>query len=346
MERVLEPEVMDTAAEAEAYDLMDHTEVNRAFVSRFLDLGGGGRVIDLGCGPAHIAIELCRRDPFARVCALDASDHMLERGRARALEAGLGSRIELVRGDAMRTPYPDRAFDSLMSNSIVHHLPDPRPFLWEVARLVREGGAILLRDLFRPESDDELWHLVDIHAGDATSEQQKLFADSLHAAFTPAEVAAMLAECGLGDLRVYASSDRHWTAEREGVILRIDGHVERALALTFTALAALRRGRVERAAPQSGAEGLPLEALLSEARPLRGASHVRLHAADLTASLALGAPASRAEVLFCEGSRPLAREHGGPVRLAPGIDRCAGVKHLRRIEIACGPPADARVHAS
>ncbi len=216
MERVLEPEVMDTPSEAEAYDLMDHSEVNRAFVERFLEIGGGGHVLDLGCGPAHIPVVLCRAATGARVTGVDAAAHMLRHGARRIREAGLGHRIRLLRADAKRLPFRDGAFDGVMSNSIVHHLPDPRPFLAEVRRVVRPSGSILLRDLLRPGSEAELEHLVDLYASDSTEEQQRLLADSLHAAFTPAEVRAMLAECGLADLIVYASSDRHWTADREG----------------------------------------------------------------------------------------------------------------------------------
>ena len=42
MKRIVEPEVMDTREEAEAYDAMGHGEVDRAFAERFLELGGGG----------------------------------------------------------------------------------------------------------------------------------------------------------------------------------------------------------------------------------------------------------------------------------------------------------------
>ena len=39
MERVLEPEVMDTAEEAAEYDSMDHTEPNATFIARLIELG-------------------------------------------------------------------------------------------------------------------------------------------------------------------------------------------------------------------------------------------------------------------------------------------------------------------
>ncbi|MEZ6069552.1 MAG: hypothetical protein R3C10_04605 [Pirellulales bacterium] len=67
LDRVLEPEVMDTAAEALAYDRMDHTAVNMAFVDDLIAAAGEANdltnVLDLGTGTALIPIELCRRAP-------------------------------------------------------------------------------------------------------------------------------------------------------------------------------------------------------------------------------------------------------------------------------------------
>ncbi|MBI3845997.1 MAG: methyltransferase domain-containing protein [Planctomycetes bacterium] len=345
MERVLEPEVMDTESEAKAYDSMDHSDVNRAFIRRFLELGGSGHVLDLGCGPAHIPIELCRREPHARVTAVDAAESMLAVGKRRVIAAGLAERIHLVRADAKRLPFDDHSFDSIMSNSIVHHLPDPRPCLREIARVARAEGAILLRDLVRPASEAELDHLVDLYAGDATVEQQGLYADSLRAAFRVSEVKAMLAECGLDELRVYASSDRHWTADREGAILRVDGLVEHPIALTFSALS-------EQTKSTPGEGGVALEALLALARPQSAGTHLTIHGADaFCASVPLADVAARAGILFREGRLPLARERGGPVRFVipdattcgkGGIDRCATVKAVVRLEVTEGARPDSR----
>ncbi len=64
MKRQLEPELMDSPAEAVAYDQMDHAEVNRRFVDDLLDAIGTTEgeltVVDLGTGTAQIPIELCR----------------------------------------------------------------------------------------------------------------------------------------------------------------------------------------------------------------------------------------------------------------------------------------------
>ena len=73
MERVLEPEVMDTVEEAESYDAMDHSGPNEAFVERFLELGAGGRLLDIGCGPGHVPLLLASMREEVQVVGVDLS---------------------------------------------------------------------------------------------------------------------------------------------------------------------------------------------------------------------------------------------------------------------------------
>src|SRR4051812_24889168 len=103
--RVLEPEVMDSAAEARDYDAMDHATVNRAFVADLLAAGRPGNpVLDVGAGTAQIPIELCRQLPGTHVVAIDLAEHMLEVGRGNVRRAGLDAHIQLERRDAKQLP--------------------------------------------------------------------------------------------------------------------------------------------------------------------------------------------------------------------------------------------------
>lgn len=47
-------------------------------------------------------------------------------------------------GDALRLPFPDATADTVLSTELMEHLPDPRAFLSEVARVLRPGGAFIL----------------------------------------------------------------------------------------------------------------------------------------------------------------------------------------------------------
>lgn len=215
MDRILEPEAMDSFEDAEAYDAMDHTEANIAFVERLLELGAkGGRFLDVGTGPAAVPIMLAQRLSTIEVIGIDLSVSMLELGDFHIAEAGLTERITLGQADAKDLPYPSQFFDGVVSNSIIHHIPDPLPMLREVNRVVRSDGLILIRDLIRPETTEVALGLVEQHAGGATPYQKKLFYDSFLAAFTISEVEDMLVQVNLPGAVVIQSSDRHWSIER------------------------------------------------------------------------------------------------------------------------------------
>jgi predicted protein tyrosine phosphatase/ubiquinone/menaquinone biosynthesis C-methylase UbiE len=215
MQRVLEPEVMDSLSEAIEYDSMDFIEVNAAFARSAAALGPVfGNVLDAGTGTARIPIALCALRPEWKLTCIDLSANMLKVAAENVERADVRSQISLELIDAKAMPYLDNYFDMVISNSIIHHLPDPVKFLQEVQRVLKPNGAIFLRDLLRPETLEIRDNLVKLYAGDCNANQQQLFSDSLQAAFTLDEVEMMLETVGLEKLRIYESSDRHWTAER------------------------------------------------------------------------------------------------------------------------------------
>ena len=215
MDRVLEPEVMDSLEEAIEYDSMDFTEVNSAFARSAAVLGPVfGNVLDAGTGTARIPIALCELRPQWKLTCIDLSANMLKVAAQNVERADVRSQISLELIDAKEMPYPDNYFDMVISNSIIHHLPDPLPFLQEVRRVLKPNGAVFLRDLFRPETREIRDNLVEMYAGDCNAHQKQLFSDSLQAAFTLDEVEEMIQNARLDGLRIYESSDRHWTAER------------------------------------------------------------------------------------------------------------------------------------
>jgi ubiquinone/menaquinone biosynthesis C-methylase UbiE len=216
--RILEPEVMDSLEEAVDYDSMDHSAVNRLFVDDFLEtvkrLGGTGRplwVLDVGTGTAQIPIELCRRAGFVRVTAVDLASHMLQIGQRNLIRAGLESVVRLEQIDAKGLPYGDAEFPAVMSNSIIHHIPEPLAVLREMRRVLKPGGILFVRDLLRPPDIATLNRIVETYAGDANLHQRQMFHDSLHAALTLDEVRDLLAAIALPREWVSPTSDRHWT---------------------------------------------------------------------------------------------------------------------------------------
>jgi ubiquinone/menaquinone biosynthesis C-methylase UbiE len=210
--RVLEPEVMDSAEEARDYDAMDHAAVNRVFVADFRAFWDGrGLVLDVGTGTAQIPIELCREVPEVRVLAVDLAEHMLRVGRENVERAGLADRIRLECRDAKQLPFAPGSFAAVMSNSIVHHIPEPAAVLAEMVRMAASGGTLFVRDLLRPDDDGEVRRLVAAYAGDANAHQQQMFGDSLRAALTLGEVRGLVSALGFDPAGVRQTTDRHWT---------------------------------------------------------------------------------------------------------------------------------------
>jgi ubiquinone/menaquinone biosynthesis C-methylase UbiE len=211
--RRLEPEIMDTPEDARDYDAMDHSAVNAVFVSDFLRFrpAAPGHVLDVGTGTAQIPIELCRHSTAATVVALDAAGEMLKLARANVARAGFDARILVADGNANHLPFPTGAFDAVLSNSIVHHIPDPYDSLTEMVRVCKLGGHVFVRDLLRPDDEPTLERLVDTYAAGANDRQRQLFHDSLWAALTLAEVQSLVAQLGFPPDTVAQTSDRHWT---------------------------------------------------------------------------------------------------------------------------------------
>jgi ubiquinone/menaquinone biosynthesis C-methylase UbiE len=218
--RVLEPEIMSSAEEAGEYDAMDFSATDQSFAERAAELARGARwIFDIGSGNAKIPLAMCALAvATTQICAVEMSAEMLAAGVRNRLRASADARrLLFLHADAKQLPLPDACAELVTSNRLVHHIPDPRAVFREIARIVRPGGSILIRDLVRPESEEELAQLVDTYAAGSSQLQRRLFSDSLRAALTLSEVRDVLGECGLAGVSVTQITDRHWSAERSGM---------------------------------------------------------------------------------------------------------------------------------
>jgi ubiquinone/menaquinone biosynthesis C-methylase UbiE len=83
--------------------------------------------------------------------------------------------------------------------------------LREAVRVTAPGGRLFFRDLLRPDTIEQLRGLVAQYAGSEADAAQRMFADSLHAALSLAEIREFVASLGFAAETVQATSDRHWT---------------------------------------------------------------------------------------------------------------------------------------
>lgn len=108
--------------------------VGRAGVEAGMD------VLDVACGAGNAAIPAARAG--ARVTGLDLVPELLEAGRERAAEAGVG--VEWVEGDAEELPFDAKAFDRVFSTFGHMFAPRHRRTADEMTRVCREGGTIAI----------------------------------------------------------------------------------------------------------------------------------------------------------------------------------------------------------
>jgi DMSO/TMAO reductase YedYZ molybdopterin-dependent catalytic subunit len=141
------------------------------------------------------------------------------------------------------------------------------------------------------------------------------------------------------------------------VLLRVEGAVERPLAVTLEDLEAMPEVDqvvdVSKFQPGRRGDGVTLDSLLVRAVPSKGATHLTLHADrdDFHVSIPLEVIRGQGVVVYRVGDGPLAPEHGGPIRLvirdpsachSGELDDCANVKYLSRIELTTCRGVDTR----
>ena len=214
MKRTPEPEIMASAAEADLYDAMDHSEANEAFLLRLFEIGAGGRMLDLGTGPGHIPLTAVVMDRDCRVVATDLSKAMLAIAEEHRAISNHGDRVEFRLADVTDlSDELDDSFDTVWSNSVLHHVSDPIAFLKEARRLCKPGGALMIRDLLRPESEQAAMDLVVKHAADEPKKARNLFYASLLAAYTTEELTDFAEQAGWENYAVRKEGDRHLALE-------------------------------------------------------------------------------------------------------------------------------------
>lgn len=106
----------------------------------------GGRVLEVGSGPGHLAIQMASAHGLD-VVGLDLDAAMIERARGNAARTAAATPPSFVVGDVASLPFPDDTFDVVVSTLSMHHWEDPSAGLNEIARVLKPGGRALIWDL-------------------------------------------------------------------------------------------------------------------------------------------------------------------------------------------------------
>jgi 2-polyprenyl-3-methyl-5-hydroxy-6-metoxy-1,4-benzoquinol methylase len=108
-------------------------------------LRAGLDLLDVGCGPGTITVDLAARVAPGRVFGLDVSPAPLAEARALAERTGVEVTFEV--GDVYALAADDDSFDVVHAHQVLQHLTDPVAALREMARVCRPGGLIAVRDV-------------------------------------------------------------------------------------------------------------------------------------------------------------------------------------------------------
>lgn len=126
------------------YDYALFEYYRSAKVLAFLERAGvrlHGRVLDAGCGGGGMPLSLA--EEAAQVVGIDPAERFQDAGVRLGRERGM-SNLHFALADGMALPFPDRAFDLVLSHAVIEHVADAPLYLRECARVLAPGGRVYL----------------------------------------------------------------------------------------------------------------------------------------------------------------------------------------------------------
>jgi ubiquinone/menaquinone biosynthesis C-methylase UbiE len=178
-----------------------------------LDYAGtsGLTVLDVGCGQGIDLVQYAAAG--AQVTGIDLTPRHADLARAHLDALGLAG--EVVNGDAESLPFPDKTFDRVSSNGVLHHTPDIEQALREIQRVLKPGGEARIlvynRRSFHYWLFQVLWQGIRqrqlLEEGSMQGvlsrgvERSSFGARPLVRVYTPRQVRALLREAGFAEIR-------------------------------------------------------------------------------------------------------------------------------------------------
>lgn len=198
--RIPEPElVMDQPEQVAAYVRAGREDWIMAptylfHCAQMLDLvGPGDRVLDLACGPATLLALIAQSCPESHFIGTDLSTEMLAQAYRHLQELGVNN-VTVQRGDMTDLEgFSDHSVDVVISTMSLHHLPGLEQLertLREIARVLKPGGGIYLTDFARLKAEASMRYFAYQHAARQSEYFTLDYLNSLHAAFSVAELRA------------------------------------------------------------------------------------------------------------------------------------------------------------
>jgi ubiquinone/menaquinone biosynthesis C-methylase UbiE len=161
-----------------------------------------GLALEIGPGPGYLGLEWLKNTQGTTLKGLDISADMIAVAERNARAYGLDERVEYVQSSGAKLPFEDRYFDAVFTASSLHEWSEPKKTFHEVWRVLKLGGRLLISDFRRDMFPLLKWCLWLIAKPRAI---RPGLLTSIHAAYTPGEVKALIRETKLSSCEVIRS---------------------------------------------------------------------------------------------------------------------------------------------
>lgn len=187
----------------------------RRAAARVADLSAGGSALDLSCGTGHMTFALADRVGRAgAVVGTDLNDEKLQMARETAARDAR-TNVTFRHADPLALPFDDDAFDAATISLGARTLPDLRGTVTEMARVVRPGGRVVILELspapaLRPVIGlwfDRILPRIGAALGASSGLYSEIWASAKRFP-TPRDLAALMGECGISDVRWHMFTGR------------------------------------------------------------------------------------------------------------------------------------------
>jgi arsenite methyltransferase len=137
-----------------------------------LKLNGNETILDIGCGRGLLTVGIAKKLSTGKVFGLDhwkgtfEYSYTREMAENNILYEGIGNRVEIVDGDAMKLPFKEGYFNLVTSSLVMHHVPDTSQAFREMWRVLKPDGTIAIADMptaeFRKQITNSGFEIISI----------------------------------------------------------------------------------------------------------------------------------------------------------------------------------------